>query len=97
MYGFLGYFLLGCWRAGVDKSIYSHEYRTLIALMRQLREGAGLRQSDLADLLGRSQQFVSKYESGERRLDLVEIRAICQTLGLTLGEFVKRYEKSLAK
>jgi len=55
---------------------------------------AGLRQADLAAKLKQSQSFVSKYESGERRLDLLELRQICNAIGLSLGEFVRRFEGS---
>ena len=67
----------------------------LQALLRTIRLEAGLRQSDLAACLGRPQSFVSKYESGERRLDLVELRQICQAVGISLEEFVRRFERSL--
>ncbi|MFZ1344640.1 helix-turn-helix domain-containing protein [Thiothrix eikelboomii] len=44
------------------------------------RETAGLTQSDVASRLARPQSFVSKYESGERRLDVLEFLQICQVL-----------------
>lgn len=65
----------------------------LQALLRQIRAEAGLRQSDLAQRLGQPQSFVSKYESGERRLDLLEIRDICTAVGISLQEFVRRFER----
>ncbi len=63
--------------------------------MREVRTGAGLRQVDLAERLGQPQSFVSKYESGERRLDLLEVRRICEAVGVPLEEFVRRLEDSL--
>lgn len=63
-----------------------------MALLRELRRSTGLRQSELAERLGRPQSFVSKYESGERRLDLVELKAICAALGTTLTRFVEQFE-----
>jgi transcriptional regulator with XRE-family HTH domain len=63
-----------------------------LSLLRQARLDAGLRQADLARKLGEPQSFVSKYESGERRLDLLELREICAALGLSLTEFVRRLE-----
>jgi transcriptional regulator with XRE-family HTH domain len=53
---------------------------------------AGLRQDDLAARLKQSQSFVSKYESGERRLDLLELQQICRAVGLSLAQFVHRFE-----
>ncbi|MGH9359568.1 MAG: helix-turn-helix domain-containing protein [Terriglobia bacterium] len=71
------------------------EQRRLRALLRQLRVEAGLKQVDLAEKLKQSQSFVSKYESGERRLDLLELRGICAALGLPLAEFVRRFDELL--
>jgi transcriptional regulator with XRE-family HTH domain len=38
---------------------------------------------------------VSKYESGERRLDILELRAVCEALGITLVKFCKRLEEAI--
>jgi transcriptional regulator with XRE-family HTH domain len=54
-----------------------------------------MRQVDLADKLGRTQSFVSKYESGERRLDLIELNEICKALHVSLSEIVIRVEQGL--
>lgn len=77
------------------KSIYSREQVALQALLRQVRLDADLRQEQLAAKLKRPQSFVSKYESGERRLDLVEIREICRAIGIPLSKFVSKFEDSL--
>ena len=50
---------------------------------------------ELASRLGVPQSFVSKYESGERRLDVLELRLVCQAVGVTLQEFVRRLEKGI--
>ncbi|MFH1921840.1 MAG: helix-turn-helix transcriptional regulator [Planctomycetota bacterium] len=71
------------------------EQARLQALLREIRVDAGLRQVDLADKLRQPQSFVSKYESGERRLDVLELRQVCQAAGITLEEFVARLERSL--
>lgn len=67
----------------------------LQSLLQQVRLEAGLRQVDLAARLGQPQSMVSKYESGERRLDLLELRAICEATGISLEKFVRRFEESL--
>jgi transcriptional regulator with XRE-family HTH domain len=64
----------------------------LLDLFRQIRVEAGLRQVDLAKKLRRPQSFVSKYESGERRLDLLELQEICVALHISVTELVKRFE-----
>jgi len=79
----------------MPKSIGSTEQQKLQELLKQIRIDANLKQTDLAELLGQSQSFVSKYESGERRLDLLEIRQICKALRISLTEFVNRFESLL--
>lgn len=60
-----------------------------------LRIGSGLKQTDLADILGVPQSFVSKIETGERGLDLVELKAVVEAMGATLAEFVLEFEKNV--
>ena len=67
----------------------------LLALLRQIRTDAGLRQVDLAERLGQPQPFVSKYESGERRLDILELRAVCRAVGITPQDFFNRLDEAL--
>ena len=81
----------------MQKSIFSREQIALQRLLQRLRRNAGLRQSDLAERLSKPQPFVSRYEKGEKLLDLVELRQICHALGTTLPEFVRDYEDELAK
>lgn len=77
----------------MKKSIYSPDHAELCRLLREVRERAGLSQSELARRLARSQSFVSKYEAGELRLDLVELRVICRALKTSLVSFVRQFEK----
>ncbi len=79
----------------MPKSIFSAEQEKLQQLLRQTREQAGVTQVELAKKLGRPQSYVSKYESGERRLDILELREVCQALGVPLGAFIKKLEKVL--
>jgi transcriptional regulator with XRE-family HTH domain len=67
--------------------------RRLRELLRDLREAAGLRQVDLAARLKRPQSFVSKYESGEKTLDFLEVREVCEALDILLGDFVCQFEE----
>jgi transcriptional regulator with XRE-family HTH domain len=67
--------------------------QVLLALLRQAREEAGVLQADLARKLGRKQGFVSKYELGDRRLDLLDLADICDALGVSFTELVKRFDE----
>ncbi|HAM44821.1 MAG TPA: transcriptional regulator [Propionibacteriaceae bacterium] len=66
------------------------------ALLRNIRLEATLRQVDLAARLGQPQSFVSKYESGERNLDIIELYDICEALGINLTQFIQRWVNSLS-
>ncbi len=54
-------------------------------------------QTQLCQRLGRPQSFVSKYEMGERRLDVVELLQVCHGLGITLADFADWFEQSLGR
>lgn len=64
--------------------------KCLREILREARVKAGLRQSDLADLLGAPQSFVSKYESGERLLTFTEALFILERLGVSGTSVAKR-------
>ena len=61
-------------------------------MLKQIRLETGLTQADLAVRLGQPQSFVSKFESGERRIDVLELRQICVAMGIGLVDFVRLFE-----
>ncbi|MET0649679.1 MAG: helix-turn-helix transcriptional regulator [Pyrinomonadaceae bacterium] len=79
----------------MKKRIYLAQRGRLVSLLREMRLEAGLTQVDLAARIEKDQAYVSRYESGQRRLDVLEVREICQVVGVTLEEFVKRLESAL--
>jgi len=68
------------------------KHKRIAGLLRNLRLEAKLRQVDVAERLRLPQSFVSRYESGERRLDFVEVAEICAALGVRLSDFVRHFE-----
>jgi transcriptional regulator with XRE-family HTH domain len=60
-------------------------------LLVQARKQADLTQADLASRLERPQSFVSKYERGERRLDVVEFGEVAKALGIDPLRFLRRF------
>lgn len=79
----------------MEKSIYSKEYNLLIEKLREARERNGLTQTQLAERLEQDQPFVSKVERGERRLDIVELRAFCKAIGISFAHFVGEIDTDL--
>ena len=71
------------------KQLNAQRRQHIQMLLRSVREEAGLRQIDVAKRLNEPQSFVSKYESGERRLDVAELDQVCHALGITLPDFVR--------
>ena len=62
-------------------------------MLKELRREKGVTQEALAELLGMPQSYVSKYELGERRLDLIETFAICRALNADFVAFVRQFAK----
>lgn len=79
----------------MKKSVFSREQVVLQDLLRQLRKEKGLHQVELALRLEKYQTFVSRYESGEKMLDLPELRQVCHALDISLLDFIVRYEQRL--
>ena len=78
----------------MQKSLSSSKQKVFLELLRIVREEAGLRQIDVAQRLSQPQSFVSKYESGERRLDLLELELVCEACETDVLQFVTRYRAS---
>ena len=79
------------------KTIHDNAYQILIDCLRSARQAANVTQVDLASELGTDQSYVSKYERAERRLDVIELRAICKALGINFPDFILAFEKELKK
>jgi transcriptional regulator with XRE-family HTH domain len=83
-------------QAAMEKSTFTREYAVLKGLLRELREGANLTQVQVAEKLGQTQSFVSKCERGERRLDVVQLRAFGRAVGVTLPNIIAALEDRLS-
>ncbi|MDY6806416.1 MAG: helix-turn-helix transcriptional regulator [Cyanobacteriota bacterium] len=79
----------------MSKSIFTTEYALFLSLLREARKAAGLTQEQMAERLGQTQSYVSKCERGERRIDIVELRAFCQAIGISLNDFILQLETSI--
>jgi transcriptional regulator with XRE-family HTH domain len=79
----------------MKKSIFLSENQVLCNLLYRLRLNSGLKQSEVAEKIGVPQSFISKIETGQRRIDLIELKKICEVFNISLLEFVKQYEKEI--
>jgi transcriptional regulator with XRE-family HTH domain len=66
----------------VTKSAFSRRHDQFRKILAQARQDAGLTQVALAKKLDRPQSFVSKFELGERRLDVIEFLDIARALSI---------------
>lgn len=78
------------------KMNYSPRHGRFRALLRKVREEAGLSQEVLAKKLKRPQTFVSKSELGERRIDFLETADFCEACGISIAAFATRLKESIA-
>jgi transcriptional regulator with XRE-family HTH domain len=72
------------------KSRHSKQYERLLSILREARKEAGLTQTQVAAKFGSHASFVSKIESGERRIDVIELAEFCRVYGIPLTTFLGR-------
>ena len=77
----------------MPRSRNSPRQARLLELLAAHRIAGDLTQEEVAQRLGRPQSFVSKYELGERRLDVVELLEVCAALGIDAKTVVKELLK----
>lgn len=68
----------------MSASIYSNDHKFIIKQLKNARVEAGLDQKKVAEFLGKTQSYVSKMESGQRKIDIVQLK-----------EFARLYQKPL--
>lgn len=66
-------------------------------LLKELRLARDLTQAQVAERLGLPQSYVSKYETGERRLDFVETVFVCEALEISVQQFAVAFASRLPK
>jgi transcriptional regulator with XRE-family HTH domain len=80
----------------MEKTITTKEYANFINKLRKARENAGLKQIDVAKKLGRPQSYISRVESGEYRVDVLEIKKFAEIYKKDINYFFKmRRQKSI--
>lgn len=77
----------------MTRSVFTGEYERFRKRLIAARKAAGLTQTQVATRLSRPQSFVSKYERGERRLDLVEFVEVAKAIGINAALMVAQIER----
>jgi transcriptional regulator with XRE-family HTH domain len=66
------------------ENIYSNDQKKLVKRLKDARIEAGLRQEEVAEKVGKTQSYISKTESGQRKIDVMQLK-----------EFAKIYRKEI--
>jgi transcriptional regulator with XRE-family HTH domain len=82
-------------RSAMEKSTITRDYRVFCRQLKAARERTHITQSELARRLKETQSEISKFERGERRLDIVQLRRWCRALEMSLSDFVAMFENAL--
>ncbi len=68
----------------------------LLKHLKEMRTAAGLSGPEIQRRLQRPNSYVSKVESGDKRLDILELREYCEACGVSVVDFVRDLEKKLS-
>ncbi|MFZ7338035.1 helix-turn-helix domain-containing protein [Comamonas jiangduensis] len=75
----------------MDNSPHSVAATALRELLAKKRKSKGLHQIDVAKALQRPQSFVSKYENGERKIDVIDFIQICRSMNIDPTSILDEY------
>ncbi|MBB2160582.1 helix-turn-helix transcriptional regulator [Gluconacetobacter sacchari] len=78
----------------MPKSLRSPRQQRLMELLIAARRARGLTQTELAVRLGKPQSYVAKYETGERRIDVIEFLDIATTIGIDVAALLSNLDES---
>jgi len=76
--------------ARANKTIYSKDHKVLVDRLKKARIEAGLDQEKAAKLLGKTQSYISKIESGQRRIDVIQLRKFSEAYKKPLEFFLNK-------
>lgn len=77
--------------AGKSKGFQDERYRALVQRLVARRKELGLSQAKLAERIGNVQQFVGRFELGERRLDVIEFADVSRALELDPCDLLRSF------
>lgn len=78
----------------MSKTIFSKDHKYLIGRLRKARIESGLSQKHVSDMLGRTQSYISKLESNQRRIDVVQLKELARIYKKPIEYFLEEYAKN---
>jgi len=79
-----------------QKSRFDPDYPILLSALKEARSKSGLSQTEVARTLGITQSIWSKIETGERRIDLIELRRFCNSISIDFTDFIKKIDAKMS-
>ena len=73
----------------MDKTIYTDDHKYLVEQLKKARNQAGLEQKQVAEMLNKTQSYVSKIESGQRRIDIKQLKDFARIYKKSIDYFLK--------
>ena len=64
----------------MSKSAFSDAHQILVEQLTAARKQSGMRQEEVASILGKDQSYISNIERGQRRVDVIEFYALAQAM-----------------
>jgi len=81
----------------MEKTLFRPEYRILLGLLRHARTDAGVTQERLASTLAVPRSTITKWETGQQRMDLLEFCSFCEGMGVDPVDLLARFKEALKK
>lgn len=79
----------------MSNKLWDKKQQAFRAAIKEVRTNSELTQVQLAKKLKKPQSYVSKYETGERKLEFVEVMDICSVCGISMKKFADIYSNKL--
>ena len=73
----------------MPRAIYTEDHNMIVERLKKARIESGLDQVKVAKMLGKTQSYLSKIESGQRRFDVLQLKEFAKLYNKTLDYFIK--------
>lgn len=81
----------------MSKLRFSEEYELLLARLIEARKAAGVTQQQVANCLGKPQSHVSKCESKDREISIIDLWKWCNAIGLPFSQLIRQFEADVSR
>ena len=88
-YSILAYYIMKYIIILMNKVIYTQSHKLVIKKLREVRIVLGLDQKQVAKKLNKTQSFISKIESGQRRIDIIQLKEFAKVYKKPINYFIK--------